>query len=331
MSKYINSSWVLLLFIFGVFGGCLNLINYITSNLSADIWRYLASSIIVVSLLIILVVKEKQMVNEIKSTRISSFQNLKNVLFFLFLIISVFVFNDFWIEISNVLFSLLMMFLFVLLVVRLLDRWRIPWRYEDIADIYINLRTRINFERAEIELNFIFLIIFIFFSLFILMKMDIPFWWKLAFIEAAESEGFSQPHGLFWQEWHNYYLNAHNLLKIFFDGYLSNFILGIILTTVVLFFVIYLMGAFFVGIFAPVGISIKIVSALNLKKNSLDLVFTTIFTLIIWTIAYFFYVKLEEIFNEIWPFIFFVAGVISFLFSYCRRLFLETLKTILNA
>ena len=173
------------------------------------------------------------------------------------------------------------------------------------------------------------------------MKTDIPFWWKLLFSNSPDNSLNLLP-----KEWHNYYHNTHNLIKIFFDGFFSNFILGLILILLLFVFLIliglaftcYLLGIIFLVIFVPIGISIKTVSSFNLKKIWLSIVFIIIFTLTIWTIGYFFYVKLEEIYNpvnhtysltlnEILGLISFFTGIISLLFPEYRDFISVFLKS----
>ena len=308
--------WIGYLLIFGIFGGGVNIFIFLKTNMAPDSWRYLASFIIVACLSIPLVFLEKDLVERIKNKADNTLKegqgklgDLFAIIFWISLIITVFIYNSLWIKLSIVLLPLIFTLVVLLFFFHLFNRWNIPFTYEKIATLFYKHKPKflklilkektlklkltkkfpinslhflgnqannnMNVRNIRVLFNIIelsCLIIFVLFSSWAAIQMDIPYWWKNLNLKSLNSDFMSL-------SWFNYFNQNHNFIEIFFDGFVSNIILGSLLIIIFIWFVLTVIGILFYCLYLPFHFSIKIVSKINIKAVWISVLSVIIFAI----------------------------------------------------
>ena len=284
--------------------------------MALDSWRDLASFIIVACLSIPLVFLEKDLVERIKNKADNTLKegqgklgDLFAIIFWISLIITVFIYNSLWIKLSIVLLPLIFTLVVLLFFIHLFNRWNIPFTYEKIATLFYKHKPKflklilkektlklkltkkfpinslhflgnqannnMNVRNIRVLFNIIelsCLIIFVLFSSWAAIQMDIPYWWKNLNLKSLNSDFMSL-------SWFNYFNQNHNFIEIFFDGFVSNIILGSLLIIIFIWFVLTVIGILFYCLYLPFHFSIKIVSKINIKAVWISVLSVIIFAI----------------------------------------------------
>ncbi len=309
--------WIGYLLIFGIFGGGVNIFIFLKTNMAPDSWRYLASFIIVACLSIPLLFLEKDLVERIKNKEDNTLKEGQGklgdlfamIIFWISLIITVFIYNSLWIKLSIVLLPLIFTLVVLLFFFHLFNRWNIPFTYEKIATLYYKHKPKflkltlkektlklkltkkfpinslhflgnqannnMNVRNIRVLFNIIelsCLIIFVLFSSWAAIQMDIPYWWKNLNLPTRNLDFMSR-------SWCDYFNQNHNFIEIFFDGFVSNIILGSLLIIIFIWFVLTVIGILFYCIYLPFHFSIKIISKLNIKAGWFSVLLMMIFAI----------------------------------------------------
>jgi hypothetical protein len=218
------------------------------------------------------------------------------IIFWIGLIITVFIYNSLWIKLSIVLLPLIFTLVVLLFFIHLFNRWNIPFSYEKIATLYfkhkpkflkltlkektlklkltkkytinslhflVNQANNMNVRNVRVLFNVIelsCLIIFVLFSLWAAIQLDIPYWWKNLNLPSPNLDFMSR-------SWRDYFNQNHNFIEIFFHGFVSNIIFGSFLIIICIYFVLQFIGILFCCLFLPFLLSYKIISKLNIKTE----------------------------------------------------------------